>query len=54
MDLKFIDRVIKATLVTAVLLFPFLAIYIKMNFALSVLFGAAWGVLNLLGIKHFN
>jgi hypothetical protein len=50
-DLKFIDRVIKATLVTAVLLFPFLAIYIKMNFALSVLFGAAWGVLNLLGIK---
>jgi hypothetical protein len=50
-DLKFIDRVIKTTLVTAALVFPFLAIYIEMNFALSVLFGAAWGALNLLGIK---
>jgi hypothetical protein len=50
-DLKFIDRVIKATLVSAAALFPFFAIYIKMNFALSVLFGAVWGSLNLLGIK---
>ncbi|OGC91278.1 MAG: hypothetical protein A2W25_00280 [candidate division Zixibacteria bacterium RBG_16_53_22] len=51
MDLKFIDRVIKTTLVLAAALFPFFAIYIKMNFALSVLFGAVWGALNLLGIK---
>ncbi len=51
MDLKFIDRVIKATLFLAAVLFPFLALYIKMNFALSVLFGAVWGALNLLGIK---
>ncbi len=51
MDLKFIDRVIKTTLLSAALLFPFFAIYVRMNFALSVLFGAAWGTLNLLGIR---
>jgi hypothetical protein len=50
-DLKFIDRIIKATLVLAFVLFPFLALYIKMNFALAVLFGAVWGSLNLLGLK---
>ncbi len=51
MDLKFIDRIIKATLILAVFLFPFFALYIKMNFALAVLFGAVWGSLNLLAIK---
>ena len=51
MDLRFIDRVIKATLLLAAILFPFFALYIKMNFALSVLFGAVWGSLNLLAIK---
>jgi hypothetical protein len=50
-DLKFVDRVIKTTLILAAVLFPFFALYIKMNFALSVLFGAIWGALNLLGIK---
>jgi hypothetical protein len=50
-DLRFIDRVIKATLLLAAILFPFFALYIKMNFALSVLFGAVWGSLNLLAIK---
>jgi hypothetical protein len=50
-DLKFIDRVIKTTLVFAALIFPFLAVYMRMNFALAVLFGAIWGALNLLGIK---
>jgi len=50
-DLKFIDRVIKTTLILAAILFPFFALYIKMSFALSVLFGAVWGSLNLLAIK---
>jgi hypothetical protein len=50
-DLKFVDRVIKTTLILAAVFFPFFALYIKMNFALSVLFGATWGALNLLGIK---
>jgi hypothetical protein len=50
-DLKFIDRVIKATLVLAAVLFPFFALYIRMNFALSILFGAIWGCLNLFAIK---
>lgn len=51
MDLKFVDRVIKTTLLFSAFLFPFLAVYYRLNFALSVLFGAAWGSLNLLGIK---
>ena len=51
MDIKFIDRIIKATLILALILFPFFALYIKLNFALSVLFGAVWGSLNLLAIK---
>jgi hypothetical protein len=50
-DLRFIDRVIKVTLILAALLFPFFALYIKVNFALSVLFGSIWGSLNLLAIK---
>jgi hypothetical protein len=51
MDLHFIDRVIKSTLVLAAFLFPFLIIYAGMSFALSVLFGALWGCLNLLAIR---
>ncbi len=51
MDLRFIDRVIKTTLILAAILFPFFAIYISMNFALAVLLGASWGCLNLLAIR---
>lgn len=51
MDLKFVDRVIWATLVLAAILFPFFALYIGMSFALSVAFGAVWGALNLWAIK---
>jgi hypothetical protein len=50
-DIKFVDRVIKTTLVLAAVLFPFFALYIRMSFALSVLFGAVWGSLNLWAIK---
>ena len=51
MDLRFIDRVIKSTLILAAILFPFFAIYISMNFALAVILGASWGCLNLLAIR---
>ena len=51
MDLQFVDRVIKTTLILAAFLFPFLIVYASMSFALSVLFGAAWGCLNLLAIR---
>jgi hypothetical protein len=50
-DLRFVDRVIKSTLLLAAFLFPFFALYIGMNFALAVLFGALWGCLNLLAIR---
>jgi len=50
-DLKFVDRIIRTTLILAAILFPFFALYIGMNFALSVLSGAVWGVLNLWAIK---
>ena len=52
MDLKFIDRVIKATLVLAAIFFPLLSIYIRVNIGVSVLLGAIWGSLNLLAIKY--
>lgn len=51
MSLKLVDRIIKSTLIAAAVLFPFLALYVSMNFGLSVLFGAIWGTLNLLAIK---
>lgn len=51
MNPKFIDRIIKSTLIAAVVLFPFLALYMGIGFGLSVLFGAIWGCLNLLAIK---
>ncbi len=51
MDLRFVDRVIKSTLILAAFLFPFFALYIGMNFALAVLLGALWGCLNLLAIR---
>ncbi len=51
MDLHFVDRVIKSTLLLAAFLFPFLILYAGMSFALSVLFGALWGCLNLLAIR---
>jgi len=47
LDLRFVDRVIKTTLIVTAILFPFLAFYIKMNFAVSVASGAVWGCLNL-------
>lgn len=51
MGLKYVDRIIKSTLIAAAVLFPFLALYISPNFGFSVLFGAIWGSLNLLAIK---
>lgn len=51
MDLKFIDRVIRTTLILAAVLFPFFALYTKLNLALSILLGAIWGALNLWAIK---
>jgi hypothetical protein len=50
-DLKFVDRVIRATLILAAFLFPFFALYLGTSFALSVAFGALWGALNLWAIK---
>ncbi len=51
LNLEFVDRVMKTTLILAAFLFPFLTVYGGTEFALSVLFGAVWGVLNLLAIK---
>lgn len=52
MSLEFIDRVIKTTLVFALLSAPFLMLYFGISLGLSVLIGAFWGVLNLLAIKY--
>jgi hypothetical protein len=50
-DLQFVDRVIRTTLILAAFLFPFLIVYAGVSFALGVLFGAVWGCLNLLAIR---
>ena len=52
MGLEFIDRVIKTTLIFAAIATPFLILYFGYSFGISVLFGAVWGVLNLLAIKY--
>lgn len=52
MGLEFIDRVIKTTLVFAVLAAPFLMLYFGISLGLSFLIGALWGVLNLFAIKY--
>jgi hypothetical protein len=49
--LRFIDKIIKSTLIAAAVLFPFLVLYFGTSFGLSVLLGAVWGSLNLLAIK---
>jgi hypothetical protein len=51
LGLDFINRVIKTTLILAAFVTPFLILYTGYSFGISVLFGAVWGVLNLLAIK---
>ena len=51
MSLDFINRIIKTSLILAVILFPFLAVYIKTSFGVAFVLGSLWGCLNLLAIK---
>jgi hypothetical protein len=52
LGLEFVNRVIKTTIITALLAAPFLILYFGFSFGISVLIGAAWGVLNLVAIKY--
>ena len=51
MNLDFINRVLKTSLITAAIAFPFLAVYIRLPFAIAFVLGCLWGCLNLLAIK---
>jgi len=51
MNPEFINRILKTSLILAIIVFPFCAVYISMNFALAFVFGSLWGCLNLLAIK---
>jgi len=51
MNLNFVDRIIKTSIVLSLLAFPFLAIYIKTSFAVAYLMGCLWGCLNILAIR---
>jgi hypothetical protein len=51
MGLEFISRIIKTTLILALLAFVFGSVYYDFSEALGCLVGAAWGVLNLYAIK---
>lgn len=51
MNLDFINRVLKTSLITAAIAFPFLAVYIRLPFAIAFVLGCLWGCLNLVAIK---
>jgi nitrate reductase NapE component len=51
MSLDFINRIIKTSLIMAIILFPFLAVYAKTSFGVAFMLGSLWGCLNLLAIK---
>ena len=51
MNPEFIDRIIKSSLILAVIAFPFAAVYIRFAFALSLFLGCLWACTNLFLIK---
>jgi hypothetical protein len=51
MNPDFINRVIKTSLILAIIVFPFLAVYVRVSFAVAYLLGCIWACLNFLGIK---
>jgi hypothetical protein len=51
MNLEFIDRVIKTSLILIAIVFPFAALYVKLSFAVAMLFGCLWGCANLFLIR---
>jgi hypothetical protein len=51
MNLDFINRIIKTSLILAAVLFPFLAVYVSMPFSIAYILGCAWACLNLFAIK---
>ena len=52
MGLEFINRVIKTSLVLAVLGFLFVTVYHDFRFGAGIVAGAIWGSLNLLSLTH--
>ncbi|RKX19047.1 MAG: hypothetical protein DRP26_04130 [Candidatus Zixiibacteriota bacterium] len=51
MNLDFINRIIKTSLILALIVFPFLAVYVRVAFAVAYLLGCIWACLNLLAIR---
>lgn len=51
MNPDFINRVVKTSLILALIVFPFLAVYVRVPFAVAYLLGCVWSCLNLFGIK---
>jgi len=51
MNLSFVNRLIRTSLILALVLFPFLAVYISIGFAVAYVFGCVWACVNLFAIK---
>ena len=51
MNLDFIDRVIKTSLILIAVVFPFAAFYLGMAFGVSIVLGCFWGCANLFLIR---
>lgn len=52
MEVEFIDRILKSTLLVAVLLFVFLTYFFTLQMGVGVLVGAIWGCANFYMIKE--
>ncbi|NLI14843.1 MAG: hypothetical protein GX409_01005 [candidate division Zixibacteria bacterium] len=51
MSVDFVDRVIRTSIIFIAIVFPFAALYLKIPFALSLVFGCLWGCANLFLIR---
>lgn len=51
MSLDFINRIVKTSMILALIAFPFLAVYIRLSFSVAYVLGCIWACLNLLAIK---
>jgi hypothetical protein len=51
MNLEFIDRIIKTSLLVIIIAFPFAAVYVRLSFAISIILGCLWGCADLFLIK---
>jgi hypothetical protein len=51
MNLDYINRIVKTSLILAAVIFPFLGVYVRISFGIAYILGCIWGCLNLIAIR---